>query len=54
MNKLTNKNHHYPNHVDRQTPLFGIRVEEVEHDRRHNEEEKAAHLQEKQKGKNKK
>lgn len=33
--------------MDRQVPLFGIRVQEVEHDGRNNEENKAAHLQEK-------
>lgn len=42
---LTYKNHHDPNQVDRQAPLFSIWVQKVEHDGRDNEENEAAHLQ---------
>ena len=45
---LTYKYHHDPDYVDRQVPLFGVRVQQVEHDGRYNEEKKAAYLQEKQ------
>lgn len=41
---LTYKYHHDPDQVNCQIPLFGIRVQKVEHDGRYNEENKAAHL----------
>lgn len=44
---LTNKHHQDPDQVNCQVPLFGVRVQEVKHDGRYDEEKKAAHLQRK-------
>lgn len=41
---LTHKYHHDPDQVNSQVPLFGIRVQKVEHDGSYNEENEAAHL----------
>lgn len=42
--RLTDEQHHDPDRVDRQVSLFGVRVQEVEHDGGHDEENEAAHL----------
>lgn len=44
---LTDKHHQDPDQVNRQVPLFGVRVQKVKHDGRYDEEKKAAHLQRK-------
>lgn len=41
---LTYKNHHDPDQVNCQIPLFGIRVQKVEHEGGYDEENKVAHL----------
>lgn len=47
VNSLTYKNHHNPDEVNCQTPLFGVRMHQVKHDRRDDEEKEAAHLKKK-------
>lgn len=40
-----------PDHVDGQVSLFSVRMQQVEHDGRYEEEEEAAHLGKKRKKK---